>query len=182
MWCPFRYKTIFYKKIERPFSNTSLNLLYIIFFHSSLLGRQSLQIHFKSITLFLAINDPIPRLPLSLSRTTTLHWTLQFFLILIVLDYKNLHWMEVSKQHIPFGIRKIDMKYKVREFNTLFIRQMWLVMLNILHFPRSEFLSKLINGLVRFFKLLSTQIDNPYSRRILGHIWYSQTRIDVSFI
>jgi hypothetical protein len=30
----------------------------------------------KNIALFLAINDPIPRPPLSLSLTTTLHWTL----------------------------------------------------------------------------------------------------------
>ena len=62
-------------KIGKPFSNTGLNLLNIIFFHSSLLGRESLQIHLKNIALFLAINDPIPRPPLSLSLTTTLHWT-----------------------------------------------------------------------------------------------------------
>lgn len=138
------------QKIGRPFSNTRLNLLYIIFFRSSLLGRQSLQIHFKSITLFLAINDPIPRLPPSLSRTTTLHWTVQIFLILTILDYKNLHQMKVSKQHIPFGIRKIDMKYKEKEFNTLFIRQMKLVMLNILPFHKVSFFQNLSMDLSGF--------------------------------
>jgi hypothetical protein len=59
--------------IGKPFSNTGLNLLNTIFFHSSLAGRKSLQIHLKSIALFLAINDPIPRPPLSLSLTTILH-------------------------------------------------------------------------------------------------------------
>jgi hypothetical protein len=40
-------------KIEKSFSNTGLNLLYIIFFPGSLSGRESLQIHLKSIAYFL---------------------------------------------------------------------------------------------------------------------------------
>jgi hypothetical protein len=126
-------------KIERSFSNTGLNLLYIIFFHGSLPGKESLQIHLKSIAYFLAINDPIPRPPLSLSRTITLYWTLQIFLILRVPDHKNLRWMEVSKQHIPFGIRKMDIKYKGRKFNTLLIRQIWPTILNLLPFHELSF-------------------------------------------
>ena len=98
-------------KIGKPFSNTGLNLVITIFFHSSLPGRDSLQIHLKSIALFLAINDPIPRPPLSLSLTTTLHWTLQIFLIFTVPDHKNLRWIEVSKRHTPFGISKFISAY-----------------------------------------------------------------------
>jgi hypothetical protein len=130
-------------KIGKPFSNTGLNLVNTIFFHSSLPGRDSLQIHLKSIALFLAINDPIPRPPLSLSLTTALHWTLQIFLILTVPDHKNLRWIEVSKRHTPFGIRKMDMKYKGREFNTLLIRQMRPAMLNILPFHEVSFFRNL---------------------------------------
>jgi hypothetical protein len=58
--------------------------------------------------------------------------------------------MKVSKQHIPFGIRKIDMKYKGREFNTLFIRQMQPIMLNILLFHEVSFFRNLSMDLLSF--------------------------------